>query len=91
MIFDENNLDVIENSENENCNKKIIQNDIGPSQDKLYDKHKTHSLDKCVENIMERLLAIPKHLEIEKKKTPDVQPGTQKFPHETFNTKNKTK
>ena len=29
LIFDENNSDVTENSENENCNKKIIQNDVG--------------------------------------------------------------
>ena len=68
LIFDENNPDVIENSENENCNKKIIQNDAGPSQNKLYDKHKTHSLDECVENILEKLRAVPKHLNIDTKK-----------------------
>ena len=68
LIFDENNPDVIDTSENENCNKKIIQNDAGSSQNKLYDKHKTHSLDECVENMVKRLRAVPKHLNIDKKK-----------------------
>ena len=40
---------------------------------------------------MKKLRAIPKHLDIDKKKTLDVQFDTQKFPHETFNTKTKTK
>ena len=31
LIFDENNPDVIDTSENDNCNKKLIQNDTGPS------------------------------------------------------------
>ena len=31
LIFDENNPDIIDIFENENCNKKYIQNDIGPS------------------------------------------------------------
>ena len=31
LIFNDNNPDVIENSENENCNKKLIQNDTGSS------------------------------------------------------------
>ena len=68
LILDENNPDVSENSENENCNKKIIQNDAGPSQNKLYDKHKTHSLNECVENIIKKLLAAPRHPNIDKKK-----------------------
>ena len=68
MIFDENNPDVIDISENENCNKMLIQNDAGPSQNKSHDKHKTHSLDECAENIMKERRAVPKHLNIEKKK-----------------------
>ena len=52
MIFDENNPDVIENSENENCNKKLLQNDTGSSQNKSYNKYKTHSVDKCVKNMV---------------------------------------
>ena len=67
LIFDENNPDMIENSENENCNKKLTQNDIGLSQNKSYDKYKTHSLDECVGNMVKKLLAIPKHLNIDKK------------------------
>ena len=67
LIFDENNPDVIDTSENENCNKKLIQNDIGPSQNKSHDKYKIHSLDEYAENIMEKLRAIPKHLNINKK------------------------
>ena len=39
LIFDENNPDVIDVSENENCNKKLIQNDAGSSQDKSHDKY----------------------------------------------------
>ena len=43
--------------------------------------------------MVKKLLAIPKHLNINKKTTLDVQPDSQKFPHETFNTaaKGKTK
>ena len=67
LIFDENNPDVTDTSENENCNKKLIQNDIGLSQNKLHDRYKIYSLDECVENIMEKLRAIPKHLNIDKK------------------------
>ena len=52
LIFDENNSDMIENSENENCNKKLLQNDASPSQNKLYDRHKTHSLDECAKNMV---------------------------------------
>ena len=91
LIFDENNPDVIDTSENENCNKKLIQNDAGPSQNKSYDKYKTHSLDECVENIMEKLRAVPKHLNIDKKRSLDVQPEIQKFPQETFNTETQNK
>ena len=61
LIFDENNPDVIENSENENCNTKLIQIDIGSSQNKLYNKHKKHSLDECAKNMVKKLRAIPKH------------------------------
>ena len=49
LIFDKNNPDVIESSEDENCHKKLTQNDTGLSQNKSYDKHKTHLLDKNVE------------------------------------------
>ena len=90
LIFDENNPDMTDTFENENCNKKLIQNDTGSSQNKSHDKYKTHSLDEYVENMVKKLWAIPKHLNIGKKKTLDVQPEIQKFPHETFNTKNKT-
>ena len=86
MTFDKNNPDVIYTSEDENCNKKLIQNDIGSSQNKSYDKHKTHSLDECAENMVEKLHAVPKHLKIDNKKPLNVQPKSQKFPHETFNT-----
>ena len=40
--------------------------------------------------MVEKLRAVPKHLNIDKRKTLDVRPETQKFPHETFNTNNKT-
>ena len=86
LTFDENNPDVTDTFEDENCNKKLIQHDAGSSQNKSYDKHKTHSLDECAENMVEKLQAVPKHLKIDKKKTLDVQPELQKFPHETFNT-----
>ena len=65
LIFDENNPDVIDISENENCKKKLIQDDAGPSQNK---SHTTHSLDEYAENMVERLRAVPKHLNIDKKK-----------------------
>ena len=52
LTFDENNPDMTESSENENCNKKLIQNDAGSSQDKLYNKHKKHPLDECVKNMV---------------------------------------
>ena len=68
MIFDKNNPDVIDNFEDEDCNKKLIQNDAGSSQYKLYNKRKIYSLDECVENMVEKLRAIPKHLNIDKKK-----------------------
>ena len=89
LFFDEDNPDVIDISENENCNKKIIQNDIGSSQDKSNNKHKTYSLGEY--DKLERLRAVPKYLDIGEKKTLDVQPDTQKSPHETFNTKTKGK
>ena len=68
LTLDENNPDVIDTSENDNCNKKLIQNDIGPSQNKSHDKYKTHSLDENAENMVKELRAIPKHLNIDKKK-----------------------
>ena len=67
LIFNEDNPDVTDNSEDEDCNKKLIQDDAGSSQDKLYDRHKKHSLDECVENMAKKLREIPKHLNIDKK------------------------
>ena len=91
LTFDKNNPDMTDISENDNCNKKLIQNDIDPSQNKSYNKHKTHTLDECAENMVKKLRAVPKHLDIDKNKTLDVQPDSQKFPHETFNTAKKKK
>ena len=67
MIFDENNPDVIDTFEDENCNKKLIQNDVGPSQNKLHDRYKTYSLDECAENKTKELRVVPRHLNIDKK------------------------
>ena len=61
MIFYENNPDVTENSENENCNKNLLQTDVNLSQNKLYNKYKIHSLDECVKNMVKKLQAIPTH------------------------------
>ena len=55
---------MIENSEDENCNKKLTQNDVGSSQNKSYYKYKTHSLDERVENLTKNLRVIPKHANI---------------------------
>ena len=68
LTFDENNPDVTDIFENENCNKKLIQNDAGLSQNKSYDRYKTHSLDECAKNMVEKPQAVPKHLKIDKKK-----------------------
>ena len=87
LIIDENNPDVTDTSENENCNKKLIQHDAGSSQNKSHDRHKIHSLDECV---VEKLRAVPKHMNIDKRKTLDVQFDKKKSPHETINIKNKT-
>ena len=38
LTFDENNPDVIDTSEDENCNKKLIQDDSGSSQNKSHDR-----------------------------------------------------
>ena len=40
MTFNENNSDVTDNLENENCNKKLSQNDTGSSQNKSHNKYK---------------------------------------------------
>ena len=85
LFFDEDNPNVIDTSKNENCNKKVIQDDAGSSQDKSNNKHKTHSLNEQVE----KLRAIPKHLDTDKRKTLDVQPDTHKFSNETINTETK--
>ena len=61
LIFDKNNPDVTENSENGNCNKRLLRNDTGSSQNKSYNKHKTHSLDQDVKNMVKKLQAILKH------------------------------
>ena len=68
LIFDENNSDVIDISEDENCNKKILQNGAGQSQNKLYDRHTTHSLDQCAKNMVKKLRAILKHINNDKGK-----------------------
>ena len=52
LIFDENNPNVTESSEDENYDKKLIQNDAGSSQNKSYDKFKIHSLDEYVKNMV---------------------------------------
>ena len=82
LTFDENNPDVIDTSENENCNKKLMQNDAGSSQNKSYDKHKKHLLNECVENMVKKLRAIPRHLNIDKKKS-----WTFNLIHRSFPTK----
>ena len=90
FIFDENNPDVIESSENENCNKKLSKNDTGLSQNKSYNKHKIHSLGECVENMVNFLQTIPKHANNNTGgKTLNVQPKNAFFFHETFNIKTK--
>ena len=80
LIFDENNPDVIDTFENENYNKKLIQNDAGPSQNKLYNRYETHSLDECAKNMVEKLQAVPKHLKIDKKKRWTFNPSHKNFP-----------
>ena len=52
LIFDDNNPDMIDDSENENCNKKLSQNDAGFLQNKSYNKYKKHSLDECAKNMV---------------------------------------
>ena len=66
LTFDKNNPDVTDISEDENCNK-LMQDDTGSSQNKSYDRYKTHSLDESVENMVERLRAVPRHPNIDKK------------------------
>ena len=46
-------------SEDENCNKKLIQNDAGSSQDKSYDRYKKHSLDECAKKHGEKIAGNP--------------------------------
>ena len=91
LLLDEDNPDVIDISENENCNKKIIQNDAGPSQNKLHDRHKKHSLGECVENILKKLRVIPKHLNINKKKRFTFNLIYKNFPTKQLIQKQKTK
>ena len=57
---------MIDTSKKENCNKKILQNDAGPSQNKSYDRYETQSLDECVKNTINGLRAIPKHMNNDK-------------------------
>ena len=70
---------MIDTFEDENCNKKSIQDDAGLSQNKI------HSLKKHTENMVKKLRAIPKHLNIDKKKMLDIKPDSQKSPHEITN------
>ena len=51
---------MIKNSENENCNKKLLQNDAGLSQNKLYNKHKIHLLNECAKNMVKKIAGNPK-------------------------------
>ena len=67
LTFDENNPDVTDTFVDENCKKKLIQNDTGSSQNKSHDKYKKHSLDEYVENMVKKVRAIPKHFNIDKK------------------------
>ena len=78
-------------SENENCNKKLIQNDTGSSQDKSYDKYKTHSLDECVENMVERLRAVSRHSNIDRKKRWTFNLKYKNFPTRYLIQKHETK
>ena len=91
LIFDENNPDVSDTSENDNCNKKLIQNDAGPSQDKLYNKHKTHSLDECAKNMVGELRTVPRHMNIDKKKRRTFNPIHKNFPTKHLIWQRKTK
>ena len=93
MAFDENNPDVTESSEDENCNKKLIKDDAGSSQNKSYNKHKAHSLNECFKNMVKKLRTIPGHLNNDKskKKTLNAQPDAGKIPHEIHNTETESK
>ena len=95
LILDENNSDLIETTKNENCNKKLRQNDAGSSHDKSYDKHKVHSLDECAKNIIKKLREIPGHIYNDKsgKKTLNDRKHIDagKSFYETNNTKKKTR
>ena len=53
---------MIENSENENCNKTLQQKITGLSQNKLYNKYKIYSPEKCIKNIVKKMRAIPEHM-----------------------------
>ena len=67
--LDEDNQNTIKNSENENCNKKLKQNDVGSSHNKSNNKQKTHSLDKWAKNMVKRIQAIPKYKKKKKRWT----------------------
>ena len=67
LIFYENNPNVTESSEIEICDKKILQNNAGPSQNKSYDRHGTHPLDGCAKNMVKKLRVIPKHVNNDKR------------------------
>ena len=58
--LDEDNPNVTKNSKNENCSKKIQQNNIGSSHDKSYNKYKTQLLDKCGNDTIKKMRDIPK-------------------------------
>ena len=76
LIFDEINPDVIENSENKNCNKTLLQKKVGPSQNKSYDKYKIRSLNEYVKNMVKKLRAITKHMNNNEKKKKVERPKT---------------
>ena len=54
LTFDEDSPDVIDTSEDENCSKRLIQDDAGSSQDKSHNKYKTYSRDECAENMVKK-------------------------------------
>ena len=80
LTLNENNPDVFDTPENDNCNKKLIQIDAGPSQTKLHDINKTHSLDECAKNMVGELRAAPRHLNTDKKKRRTFNPIHRNFP-----------
>ena len=92
LTFEENNPDVTDISENEICNKKLLQNDAGPSQKKSYNRYKKHSLDECAKNMVNKLrISQSMQLMILGKKRWTPNPKMIIFFYETFNTETQNK